>query len=47
MFLLDQGMTSTKVYRNGDGLSLVHRLHTGAQEHAVVVERFAARGHSL
>ncbi len=42
MYALDQGTTSTTAHSNGGELSFIHRLHTGAHEHAVVVERFAA-----
>jgi len=40
MYLLDQGTTSTKAYSNGGEVGFIHRLYTGVQEHAVVVERF-------
>ncbi len=42
MYLLDQGRISTKAYSKGGEVSFVHRLYTGAQEHAAVVERFVA-----
>lgn len=42
MYVLDQGTIATRAYSNGGGVSFVHRLEAGAQEHAVVVERFAS-----